>query len=71
MLQRLSVNDTVGYGHQAPETHHGRVVCVFYSLVGIPLNIILIGALASLFSNKVKFFNVPRDRRGARRSDLE
>ena len=29
------------------------VVCVFYSLIGIPLNIILIGALGSLLSNKV------------------
>jgi len=44
---------TIGYGHQAPETNNGRVVCVFYSLLGIPLNLILIGTLASLFSNKV------------------
>jgi len=44
---------TIGYGHQAPETNEGRMMCVFYSLFGVPLNAILIGALGALFSTKV------------------
>ena len=44
----------LGYGHQAPETNEGRMMCVFYSLFGVPLNAILIGALGALFSTKVQ-----------------
>eukprot|EP00088_Acartia_fossae_P046774 TRINITY_DN5060_c0_g1_i1.p1 TRINITY_DN5060_c0_g1~~TRINITY_DN5060_c0_g1_i1.p1 ORF type:complete len:678 (+),score=147.77 TRINITY_DN5060_c0_g1_i1:174-2207(+) len=44
---------TIGYGHQAPATNPGKTFCVFYSLLGIPLNAILIGAMGNLFSLKM------------------
>ncbi len=49
----------LGYGHQATATNNGRIVCVFYALVGVPLNGILIAAIGNVFSAKVaiiKFF---------------
>jgi len=44
---------TIGYGHQAPGTNDGRSFCIIYSLLGIPLNAILIGAMGNLFSVKM------------------
>jgi len=44
---------TIGYGHQAPDTNEGRTFCVFYSLLGIPLNALLIGAMGNIFSDKM------------------
>ena len=43
-----------GYGHLSPETEGGKVVCIFYSLIGVPLNLILIGALAQLLKGHVR-----------------
>ena len=42
----------LGYGHQAPTTPQGRMVCLVYAIIGIPLNAILIGSLGSVFSDK-------------------
>ena len=42
-----------GYGHLYPETDSGKIVCIFYSLLGVPLNAILIGSLATFFTNIV------------------
>ena len=54
---------TIGYGHQvtlfcesffikmsqAPTTTLGRMICILYALIGIPLNAMLIGSLGNLF----------------------
>ena len=61
---------TIGYGHQvitflvkdfsykmsqAPTTTLGRMICIFYALIGIPLNAMLIGSLGNLFKvNRLK-----------------
>ena len=34
------------------------MACLAYAIIGIPLNAILIGALGSVFSNKVKFLGL-------------
>jgi len=52
----FTVVTTIGYGHQFTETPHGRLWCIAYALIGVPLNAILIGALGSVFSNKFKQF---------------
>ena len=39
-----------GYGHLYPETDSGKIVCIFYSLLGVPLNAILIGSLSTFFA---------------------
>jgi len=52
----FTVVTTIGYGHQSTETPHGRVWCMLYAIIGVPLNAILIGALGSVFSNQFKLF---------------
>ena len=54
-LCQLAVSNSCvpGYGHQSTTTPEGRMACIAYAIIGIPLNAILIGALGSVFSNKV------------------
>ncbi len=47
-------NSYLGYGHLSPSTDEGKAVCIAYSTFGVPLNGILIGGLASFFSDKVQ-----------------
>ncbi|XP_043236551.1 open rectifier potassium channel protein 1-like [Amphibalanus amphitrite] len=49
----FTVVTTIGFGHIAPSTTLGRVVCILYALVGIPFNGILLKNISDLFSNKV------------------
>ncbi|XP_064101995.1 LOW QUALITY PROTEIN: uncharacterized protein LOC135212471 [Macrobrachium nipponense] len=44
---------TIGYGHIAPQTRYGRLFCVLYSLVGVPLTCILMAKSSDLLSNKM------------------
>ena len=45
---------TIGYGRSAPQTQLGRGVLLAYSLIGIPINGILIGTIGAFFSLKVR-----------------
>ena len=45
----FTVVTTIGYGHLAPATEGGKLLCVFYSLLGIPIN----GILGNYFGSKV------------------
>ncbi|ESN93130.1 hypothetical protein HELRODRAFT_89246 [Helobdella robusta] len=53
MLYSVTVITTIGYGHIAPKTDEGRVVTIFYALVGIPLCIFSVthigGFMATIF----------------------
>lgn len=42
-----------GYGHLAPESPTGRIFCILYALIGIPLNGIIFATLADFFASKV------------------
>ena len=42
----------VGYGRIALQTQLGRGVCLIYSLLGVPINAILIGTLGSYLGRK-------------------
>ena len=44
---------TIGYGTMAPVTQLGRGFCILYNLLGVPLNGILIRALATSMRSKV------------------
>ncbi|XP_022103809.1 potassium channel subfamily K member 16-like [Acanthaster planci] len=44
-----TVVTTIGYGNLAPKTSIGRVVCMFYALVGIPLTYWLLSAVGDTF----------------------
>ncbi|EHB04404.1 Potassium channel subfamily K member 16 [Heterocephalus glaber] len=42
-----TVITTIGYGNLAPSTGLGQVFCVFYALVGIPLNVVFLNHLGT------------------------
>ena len=46
----------VGYGHLSPDTSLGKIICMIYSLLGVPINGIFIGSLGAYFRNKLKRF---------------
>lgn len=41
-----TVVTTIGYGHVTPCTDAGRIFCIFYALVGIPLTWLMLSTLA-------------------------
>ena len=49
----LTVPCCAGYGHMAPVTLGGRVACIVYGFVGIPLTLSVIAALGAHFANLV------------------
>ena len=57
---------TIGYGVQAPETAKGRIYCVFYTLIGIPLNLYYIATMAGYLTKFVeKILDNQLPRRGS------
>ena len=40
----------LGYGHLAPTTDSGRIFCIFYALIGIPLTWMLLARLGYMIS---------------------
>jgi len=52
----FTVVTTIGYGHQAPTTTSGRMFCILYALIGIPLNAILVTSLGKHFKEKMCAF---------------
>ncbi|XP_046851009.1 potassium channel subfamily K member 4-like [Xenia sp. Carnegie-2017] len=48
-----TVVTTIGYGHLAPTTNGGRVFCIFYALIGIPLTWMLLARLGYMISSGV------------------
>ncbi|XP_011304724.1 TWiK family of potassium channels protein 7 [Fopius arisanus] len=48
-----TVLTTIGYGNVVPSTHWGRVFCIFYAFVGIPLTLTAIAAWGKLFAEIV------------------
>ncbi|KAJ8391532.1 hypothetical protein AAFF_G00088540 [Aldrovandia affinis] len=44
-----------GYGHAAPSTDGGKVFCMFYALLGIPLTLVMFQSLGERINTFVKF----------------
>ena len=44
---------TIGFGTVTPQTQAGRGTCLIYSIIGLPINSILIGFIGNSFISKV------------------
>ncbi|KAL4231290.1 hypothetical protein ACF0H5_008870 [Mactra antiquata] len=51
----FTVYTTIGYGNLAPVTGFGRVVCIIYAGIGIPLALLLFAELGKQFTVALKF----------------
>ncbi|CAG7832242.1 unnamed protein product [Allacma fusca] len=49
----FTIVTTIGYGHLSPSTDWSRVFVIFYALIGIPINGILLQGLGEYFSKKL------------------
>ena len=43
-----------GYGHTTPKTNLGKLVCLFYAILGIPLNVVTLNALGHHINDCVR-----------------
>ena len=43
---------TIGYGKISPQTQLGRVACLIYCIIGIPLNTVVIGSIGNFLMKK-------------------
>nr|XP_032815427.1 uncharacterized protein LOC116945228 [Petromyzon marinus] len=50
----ITVITTIGYGHSAPGTTGGKVFCMFYALLGIPLTLVMFQTLGERMNTFVK-----------------
>ncbi|XP_049640440.1 potassium channel subfamily K member 3 isoform X2 [Suncus etruscus] len=60
-----------GYGHAAPSTDGGKVFCMFYAVLGIPLTLVMFQSLGERINTFVKYL-LHRAKRGLgmRRADV-
>ncbi|XP_028738316.1 potassium channel subfamily K member 17 [Peromyscus leucopus] len=49
----VSTITTIGYGNLSPETMAARLFCIFFALVGIPLNLVVLNRLGHLMQRGV------------------
>ncbi|XP_078587728.1 potassium channel subfamily K member 18-like [Branchiostoma floridae x Branchiostoma japonicum] len=73
-----TVVSTIGYGHHAPVTPEGRIVCILYALVGIPLYLFCVADLGLMLARGMtrlfslvgyQLWRLERDRRKQRFKD--
>ncbi|XP_037097210.1 potassium channel subfamily K member 3 [Syngnathus acus] len=50
----ITVITTIGYGHAAPGTDSGKVFCMFYALLGIPLTLVMFQSLGERINTLVR-----------------
>ncbi|VDM59133.1 unnamed protein product [Angiostrongylus costaricensis] len=50
LIFTFSVITTIGYGHIAPETFYGRIFCIIFGLIGVPLTLLTIANLGMFIS---------------------
>ncbi|XP_030623257.1 potassium channel subfamily K member 15 [Chanos chanos] len=51
----ITVITTIGYGHAAPGTDAGKVFCMFYAVLGIPLTLVMFQSLGERMNTFVRF----------------
>ncbi|XP_023652406.1 potassium channel subfamily K member 15-like [Paramormyrops kingsleyae] len=51
----ITVITTIGYGHAAPGTDAGKVFCMFYAVLGIPLTLVMFQSLGERMNTVMRF----------------
>ncbi|XP_053701502.1 potassium channel subfamily K member 3 [Synchiropus splendidus] len=51
----ITVITTIGYGHAAPSTDSGKIFCMFYALLGIPLTLVMFQSLGERINTFVRY----------------
>ena len=49
----FTITTTIGYGKVTPQTQLGRGTCFFYTIIGVPINCILITFIGNFIKEKV------------------
>uniref|UniRef100_A0A7N9CY83 Potassium channel subfamily K member n=1 Tax=Macaca fascicularis TaxID=9541 RepID=A0A7N9CY83_MACFA len=67
----ITVITTIGYGHAAPSTDGGKVFCMFYALLGIPLTLVMFQSLGERINTLVRYLlHRAKKGLGMRRADV-
>ncbi|CAN9515372.1 unnamed protein product [Ophioblennius macclurei] len=51
----ITVITTIGYGHAAPGTDAGKIFCMFYAVLGIPLTLVMFQSLGERMNSFVRY----------------
>lgn len=51
----ITVITTIGYGHAAPGTDAGKIFCMFYAVLGIPLTLVMFQSLGERMNTFVRY----------------
>ncbi|XP_051962291.1 potassium channel subfamily K member 15 [Xyrauchen texanus] len=51
----ITVITTIGYGHAAPGTDAGKVFCMFYAVLGIPLTLVMFQSLGERMNTLMRY----------------
>ncbi|XP_042246796.1 potassium channel subfamily K member 3a [Thunnus albacares] len=51
----ITVITTIGYGHAAPSTDGGKVFCMLYALLGIPLTLVMFQSVGERINTVVRY----------------
>ncbi|XP_047428962.1 potassium channel subfamily K member 3a [Mugil cephalus] len=51
----ITVITTIGYGHAAPSTDVGKMFCIFYALLGIPLTLVMFQSVGERINTFVRY----------------
>ncbi|CAG7732600.1 unnamed protein product [Allacma fusca] len=55
LFYSIVVITTIGYGHIAPKTSIGKIVTIFYAIIGIPLMVVCWSNLGDFMANAFRF----------------